>query len=83
MFDRGAGEAICGDNLKTCKYAGQVDVIVISPATQYENPEIKALCQFYEVINVSKKDYLSDTFNAKYKSLLRQAVFTRVQIKAN
>ncbi|ECR7189040.1 mannosyl transferase, partial [Salmonella enterica] len=46
----GAGEAICGDNLKKHVNNGsQVDVIVISPATQYENPEIKALCHSYEV----------------------------------
>lgn len=68
----GAGEAICGDNLKKHVNNGsQVDVIVISPATQYENPEIKALCHSYEVINVSKKDYLKGIlFNAKYKSFI-------------
>ncbi|EIB8864128.1 glycosyltransferase family 4 protein [Salmonella enterica] len=76
----GAGEAICGDNLKKHVNNGsQVDVIVISPATQYENPEIKALCHSYEVINVSKKDYLKGIlFNAKYKSFIAPWFFTRV-----
>lgn len=79
----GAGEAICGDNLKRHIANGsEVDVIVISPPSQYENPEIKKLCHSYELMSADKSDYLRGVlFNLKNRSFLAPWFFTRVSKK--
>lgn len=79
----GAGEAICGDNLKKHIANGsEVDVIVLSPASQHENPDLKKLCHSYELINVDKLDYVKGIlFNLKNRSFLAPWFFTRVSKK--
>ncbi|MDM2941661.1 MULTISPECIES: glycosyltransferase [unclassified Citrobacter] len=76
----GAGEAICGDNLKRhIRNGSEVDVIVIAPSSQYENPEIKSLCHTYELMNVGKREYFNGVrFNLKHKSFVAPWFFTRV-----
>lgn len=79
----GAGEAICGDNLKRhINNGSEVDVIVISPSTQYENPDLKSLCHTYELMTVGKNDYLKGILsNLNNRSFLAPWFFTRVSRK--
>lgn len=76
----GAGEAICGDSLRSFLEQGyDVDVVVNSPASQCENKVLKELCNSYEVLVVNKTSYFYNVLhNFKYFSFLAPWFYTRL-----
>lgn len=76
----GAGEAICGDNLKEFLSRGYaVDVIVLSPPGQRKNEELVDRCTSYAEKHTSKGKTLSGLlFNFLKGSFLAPWFYTRV-----
>lgn len=76
----GAGEAICGDNLRKLIAKGyMVDVVVSAPSTQHENADIKKLCRSYELIDANKIGYfLGILRNILNESFIAPWFFTRI-----